>query len=179
MTNLTAGSHPSPIVNRERLLFRRIGPRVLLRSSGACPLLEAGIGTSTPTSSPSAVGQSQHNIGATQQQQALLVDLIAGQDRIQTFLALLEQVSVTVLDQRYEPLAVKGGTTVVLKRATTDKPPPPTILLNRQSGIAGRSHRSDSSRRWKRIQPFGFELGRPAVVGRVSIEMSFYTERNH
>ena len=48
-------------------------------------------------------------LGQAEDQQGLLVDLIAGRDRIQTFLALLDQLSrdAGVEIQRYEPLAAQ------------------------------------------------------------------------
>ena len=82
---------------------------------------------------------------SAQQQQALLVDLIAGQDRIQTFLALLEQVSrrTGVVIQRYEPLAVKEAVAPqppAQSNNRTNPPPPPTdpllALGYRQSSVA-------------------------------------------
>ena len=51
-------------------------------------------------------------LGQAEEQQALLVDLIAGRDRIQTFLALLDQLSrdAGVEIQDYEPLAAQTPT---------------------------------------------------------------------
>ena len=80
-----------------------------------------------------------------QQQQALLLDVIAGKDRIQTFLAMLDQVSrQTGVDiQRYEPLAVKEAVAAQpppRRNNKTKAPPPPTdpllALGYRQSSVA-------------------------------------------
>ena len=108
MTNLTAGTGPS-LVSRERIL---LGVPLLF---GA--LIAAGVGWSlmrparervlaleTRVEELTALQRqlplldrqlvnANAKLAKAQQQQALLVDLIAGQDRIQTFLAMLDQVS--------------------------------------------------------------------------------------
>ena len=77
-------------------------------------------------------------------QQALLVDLIAGRDRIQTFLALLDQLSrsVGVEIQQYEPLSAqtpanpKAGSTAKQKKPAS-KPTDPLMALGyRKSAVA-------------------------------------------
>ena len=121
MTNLTAGSHQSPL-NRERLLFG--GPLLLFT------LLATGIGwfLVRPVHQRVAtletlleeiqaferqlprldqeLAKANDKLMTAQRQQALLVDLIAGKDRIQTFLALLGRISraTGVEIKRYEPL---------------------------------------------------------------------------
>ena len=121
MTNLTAGSHQL-LLNRERLLFG--GPLLLFT------LLATGIGwflvrpvhqrvatLETRLEEIQAferqlprldqeLAKANDKLMTAQRQQALLVDLIAGKDRIQTFLALLGRISraTGVEIKRYEPL---------------------------------------------------------------------------
>ena len=124
MTNLAAGSPPS-LLSRDRIL---LGVPLLV---GA--LIAAGIGwfllrpaqerfvvLETRVEELSALQrqlplldrqlvEANAKFAKAQQQQALLLDVIAGKDRIQTFLAMLDQVSrqTGVNIERYEPLAVK------------------------------------------------------------------------
>lgn len=133
MTNLAAGSRPS-LLSREGILLG--GPLLF----GA--LIAAGIGwflvrpaqervvvLETKLDDLSALQRqlplldrqlvkANAKLVIAHQQQAILLDLIAGKDRIQTFLAMLDQVSrQTGVDiQRYEPLAVK--------EAVAAQPPP-------------------------------------------------------
>ena len=160
MTNLTAGTGPS-LVSRERIL---LGVPLLF---GA--LIAAGVGWSlmrparervlaleTRVEELTALQRqlplldrqlvnANAKLAKAQQQQALLVDMIAGQDRIQTFLAMLDQVSrQTGVDiQRYEPLAVKEAVAAQpppRRNNKTKAPPPPTdpllALGYRQSSVA-------------------------------------------
>lgn len=74
------------------------------------------------------VADAEIALGDAEAQQALLLDLIAGRDRIQTFLALLDQVSrdAGVEIQRYEPLSPqtppnpKADSTSKQKKPETD-----------------------------------------------------------
>ena len=121
MTNLIAGPQKS-LLTRERLLFG--GPLLV------CTLLATGIGWFLMRPAQERVvaletrlaeiqslerqlplldlelAKANAKLITAQRQQALLVDLIAGQDRIQTFLALLGRISrATGVDiKRYEPL---------------------------------------------------------------------------
>ena len=56
--------------------------------------------------------QAQVALRTAESQQAVLIDLIAGSDRIQTFLASLDQLSraTGVAIERYEPMAVVTST---------------------------------------------------------------------
>lgn len=159
MTNLAAGSPPS-LLSRDRIL---LGVPLLV---GA--LIAAGIGwfllrpaqerfvvLETRVEELSALQrqlplldrqlvEANAKFAKAQQQQALLLDVIAGKDRIQTFLAMLDQVSrQTGVDiQRYEPLAVKQAVTAQLPAQRNNKtkaPPPPTdpllALGYRQSSV--------------------------------------------
>ena len=77
-------------------------------------------------------------------QQALLVSLIAGRDRIQTFLALLDQLSraAGVEIQQYEPIAVQTPETPSPSSTPEQKEPaaeatdPLTVLGYRKSAVA-------------------------------------------
>ena len=77
-------------------------------------------------------------------QQALLVSLIAGRDRIQTFLALLDQLSraAGVEIQQYEPIAVQTPETPSPSSTPKQKEPaveatdPLTVLGYRKSAVA-------------------------------------------
>lgn len=159
MTNLSAGSRPS-LLSRERIL---LGVPLLF---GA--LIAAGIGwfLMRPAQERVVVLETRveellalqrqlplldrqlvkanAKFAKAQQQQALLLDVIAGKDRIQTFLAMLDQVSrQTGVDiQRYEPLAVKQAVTAqspAQRNNKTKAPPPPTdpllALGYRQSSV--------------------------------------------
>ena len=65
-----------------------------------------------------------------EQQQAVLLDLIAGRDRVQTFLAMLDQLARTtgVAIQRFEPLSVtrppSPATAQAGNKGKRSKPPP-------------------------------------------------------
>ena len=83
-------------------------------------------------------------LGEAQAQQEVLVKLIAGSDRIQTFLALLDQVAraTAVEIQRYEPVAV-AATAPPPSRSrrqqakTPSKPSDPLVALGyRKSAVA-------------------------------------------
>ena len=159
MTNLAAGSSPS-LLSRDRIL---LGVPLLV---GA--LIAAGIGwfllrpaqervvlLETRVEELSALQrrlplldrqlvEANAKFAKAQQQQALLLDVIAGKDRIQTFLAMLDQVSrqTGVYIERYEPLAVKKADAAqppARRNNKTKAPPPPTdpllALGYRQSSI--------------------------------------------
>ena len=159
MTNLTAGTGPS-LVSRERILlgvplllglFVAIGlgwfllrpaqERVLVLETRVDELED--LQRQLPRLARQLV-KANAKLAKAQQQQALLVDLIAGQDRIQTFLAMLDQVSrQTGVDiQRYEPLAVKTAVAAqppARRNNKTKAPAPPTdpllALGYRQSSV--------------------------------------------
>jgi len=95
------------------------------------------------------VADAEIALGDAEAQQALLVDLIAGRARIQTFLALLDQVSrdAGVEIQQYEPLAPqtppnpKAGSRSKQKKPATDptaaKSTDPLMALGyRKSAVA-------------------------------------------
>ena len=159
MTNLAAGSSPS-LLSRDRIL---LGVPLLV---GA--LIAAGIGwfllrpaqervvlLETRVEELSALQrqlplldrqlvEANAKFAKAQHQQALLLDVIAGKDRIQTFLAMLDQVSrqTGVYIERYEPLAVKKADAAqppARRNNKTKAPPPPTdpllALGYRQSSI--------------------------------------------
>ena len=159
MTNLAAGSSPS-LLSRDRIL---LGVPLLV---GA--LIAAGIGwfllrpaqervvlLETRVEELSALQrqlplldrqlvEANAKFAKAQHQQALLLDVIAGKDRIQTFLAMLDQVSrqTGVYIERYEPLAVKKADAAqppARRNNKTKAPPPPTdpllALGYRQSSV--------------------------------------------
>jgi type IV pilus assembly protein PilO len=159
VTNLAAGSPPS-LLSRDRIL---LGVPLLV---GA--LIAAGIGwfllrpaqerfvvLETRVEELSALQrqlplldrqlvEANAKFAKAQQQQALLLDVIAGKDRIQTFLAMLDQVSrqTGVNIERYEPLAVKKADAAqppARRNNKTKAPPPPTdpllALGYRQSSV--------------------------------------------
>ena len=159
MTNLAAGSPPS-LLSRDRIL---LGVPLLV---GA--LIAAGIGwfllrpaqerfvvLETRVEELSALQrqlplldrqlvEANAKFAKAQQQQALLLDVIAGKDRIQTFLAMLDQVSrqTGVNIERYEPLALKKADAAqppARRNNKTKAPPPPTdpllALGYRQSSV--------------------------------------------
>ena len=159
MTILAAGSPPS-LLSRDRIL---LGVPLLV---GA--LIAAGIGwfllrpaqervvlLETRVEELSALQrqlplldrqlvEANAKFAKAQQQQALLLDVIAGKDRIQTFLAMLDQVSrqTGVYIERYEPLAVKKADAAqppARRNNKTKAPPPPTdpllALGYRQSSV--------------------------------------------
>jgi type IV pilus assembly protein PilO len=159
VTNLAAGSPPS-LLSRDRIL---LGVPLLV---GA--LIAAGIGwfllrpaqerfvvLETRVEELSALQRqlplldrqlvdANAKFAKAQQQQALLLDVIAGKDRIQTFLAMLDQVSrqTGVNIERYEPLALKKADAAqppARRNNKTKAPPPPTdpllALGYRQSSV--------------------------------------------
>ena len=159
MTNLAAGSPPS-LLSRDRIL---LGVPLLVAA-----LIAAGIGwfllrpaqerfvvLETRVEELSALQRqlplldrqlvdANAKFAKAQQQQALLLDVIAGKDRIQTFLAMLDQVSrqTGVNIERYEPLAVKKADAAqppARRNNKTKAPPPPTdpllALGYRQSSV--------------------------------------------
>ena len=159
MTNLSAGSRPS-LLSRELIL---LGVPLLV---GA--LIAAGVGwfllrpaqerfvvLETRVEEVSALRrqlplldrqlvEANAKFAKAQHQQALLLDVIAGKDRIQTFLAMLDQVSrqTGVYIERYEPLAVKKADAAqppARRNNKTKAPPPPTdpllALGYRQSSV--------------------------------------------
>jgi type IV pilus assembly protein PilO len=159
VTNLAAGSPPS-LLSRDRIL---LGVPLLV---GA--LIAAGIGwfllrpaqerfvvLETRVEELSALQrqlplldrqlvEANAKFAKAQQQQALLLDVIAGKDRIQTFLAMLDQVSrqTGVNIERYEPLALKKADAAqppARRNNKTKAPPPPTdpllALGYRQSSV--------------------------------------------
>ena len=159
MTILAAGSPPS-LLSRDRIL---LGVPLLV---GA--LIAAGIGwfllrpaqerfvvLETRVEELSALQrqlplldrqlvEANAKFAKAQHQQALLLDVIAGKDRIQTFLAMLDQVSrqTGVYIERYEPLAVKKADAAqppARRNNKTKAPPPPTdpllALGYRQSSV--------------------------------------------
>jgi len=159
VTNLAAGSPPL-LLSRDRIL---LGVPLLV---GA--LIAAGIGwfllrpaqerfvvLETRVEELSALQrqlplldrqlvEANAKFAKAQQQQALLLDVIAGKDRIQTFLAMLDQVSrqTGVNIERYEPLAVKKADAAqppARRNNKTKAPPPPTdpllALGYRQSSV--------------------------------------------
>ena len=160
MTNLAAGSRPS-LLSRERILLgvpllfgaliaAGIGWFLVRPAQERVVLLETRVDelTALQRQLPRLDRQlvkANAKLARAQQQQAILLDLIAGQDRIQTFLAMLDQVSrQTGVDiQRYEPLAVKDSVATqppARRNNKTKAPPPPTdpllALGYRQSSVA-------------------------------------------
>ena len=77
--------------------------------------------------------QAQVALRTAESQQAVLIDLIAGSDRIQTFLASLDQLSraTGVAIERYEPMAVVTSTPppTPAQRRNGQPPPAPTDPL--------------------------------------------------
>lgn len=160
MTNLSSGSRPS-LLNRERILLgvpllfgaliaAGIGWFLMRPAQERVRVLEARVDALTALQRQlplldQQLAKANTTLVSAQQQQALVVDLIAGRDRIQTFLALLEQVSrrTGVVIQRYEPLAVKEAVAPqppAQSNNRTNAPPPPTdpllALGYRQSSVA-------------------------------------------
>lgn len=160
MTNLAAGSRPS-LLSRERILLGCPFLFGALIAAGigwflARPAQERVVVLETRVDELSALQRqlplldrqlvkANAKFAMAQQQQAILLDLIAGQDRIQTFLAMLDQVSrQTGVDiQRYEPLPVKEAVSAQSpapgNNKTKSSPPPTDPLLAlgyRQSSVA-------------------------------------------
>ena len=159
MTNLAAGSRPS-LLSRERIL---LGVPLLLGALIAAgigwflmrPAQERVVALDTRVEELSALQRqlplldrqlvkANAKFAQAQQQQALLLDLIGGKDRIQTFLAMLDQVSrQTGVDiQRYEPLAVKQAESAqspaqgINKSKASPPPADPLLALGyRQSSV--------------------------------------------
>ena len=90
------------------------------------------------------VADAEIALGDAEAQQALLVDLIAGRDRIQTFLALLDQLSrdAGVEIQQYEPLSAQTPPTPKAASAAKQNKPaaeptdPLMALGYRKSAVA-------------------------------------------
>ena len=122
MTNLSIGSRGS-LLSRERIL---LGIPLLITSLLAAgfgwflirPVLERVEVLEMRTAEIQALerrlplldrelSKASENLKTAQRQQAFLIDLIAGKDRIQTFLASIDQISraTGVEIKRYEPLA--------------------------------------------------------------------------
>ena len=76
------------------------------------------------------VKEARKELARTEQQQVVLLDLIAGRDRVQTFLAMLDQLARTtgVAIQRFEPLSVtrppSPATAQAGNKGKRRKPPP-------------------------------------------------------
>ena len=121
MTNLSTTSSP-PWLTRGRLLVGLpLGLGVLVSAAvvvlGVRPLLQTvqgleerrdtllGLQRSAPALERQ-LNQAEIELRIAEEKQALLVDLLAGRDKVQTFLALLNQQAVAsgVQMQRYEPL---------------------------------------------------------------------------
>ena len=160
MTNLAAGSRPS-LLSRERILLGApvLGGVLIAAGIGwflMRPAQERVVVLETRVEELSALQRqlplldrqlvkANAKFAKAQQQQALLLDVIAGKDRIQTFLAMLDQVSrQTGVDiQRYEPLAVKQAVSAQSPAQGNNKtkasPPPTDPLLAlgyRQTSVA-------------------------------------------
>ena len=134
MTNLLTTSS-QPWLTRGRLLVGLpLGLGVLVSAAvvvlGVKPLLQTVQGLeerrntllSLQRSAPALerqLNQAETELRIAEEKQALLVGLLAGRDKVQTFLALLNQQAVAsgVQMQRYEPL----------------KPPPPTQAQSRRN----------------------------------------------
>ena len=93
------------------------------------------------------LSQAEAELRIAEEKQALLVGLLAGRDKVQTFLALLNQQAVAsgVQMQRYEPLKVPpprsqgnpGGTTDDQSRSRGETPQDPLQALGyRKSSVA-------------------------------------------
>ena len=76
--------------------------------------------------------EAQTRLGLREQKQVVLLDLIAGRDRIQTFLALLGQEARAsgVEIRRYEPLAVPPSTTSTERRSRSSATTKPESAKN-------------------------------------------------
>jgi type IV pilus assembly protein PilO len=90
------------------------------------------------------VADAETALRQAEDQQVLLVDLIAGRDRIQTFLALLDQLSraVGVEIQQYEPLSAqtpenpKAASSAKQKKPAAEPTDPLMSLGYRKSAVA-------------------------------------------
>ena len=76
--------------------------------------------------------EAQNTLDLREQQQEVLLDLIAGQDRIQTFLALLGQEARAsgVEIRRYEPLTAPSSTTSTERRSRSSQQTKPESAKN-------------------------------------------------
>jgi type IV pilus assembly protein PilO len=76
--------------------------------------------------------EAQTTLGLREQKQVVLLDLIAGRDRIQTFLALLGQEAWAsgVEIRRYEPLAAPSSTTSTERRSRSSATTKPESAKN-------------------------------------------------
>ena len=90
------------------------------------------------------VADAETALRQAEDQQALLVDLIAGRDRIQTFLALLDQLSraVGVEIQQYEPISAqtpenpKAASSAKQQKSAVEPTDPLMVLGYRKSAVA-------------------------------------------
>ena len=90
------------------------------------------------------IATAQTALAEAEEQQGLLVDLIAGRDRIRTFLALLDQLSRVsgVEIQQYEPIqdakpAVASTGAPSSKKKASEKPSDPLMAMGyRKSSVA-------------------------------------------
>ena len=159
MTNLSPGS-AQPWLTRERLLvglllFPALSMAVLLWWLMLRPTLDQVNALANRLEQlqqmqrklpvlKRQVADAEIAFGDAEAQQALLVDLIAGRDRIQTFLALLDQLSrdAGVEIQQYEPLSAqtppnsKSGSTSKQKNPAAQPPDPLMALGYRKSAVA-------------------------------------------
>ena len=159
MTNLSPGS-AQPWLTRERLLvglllFPALSMAVLLWWLMLRPTLDQVNALANRLEQlqqmqrklpvlKRQVADAEIAFGDAEAQQALLVDLIAGRDRIQTFLALLDQLSrdAGVEIQQYEPLSAqtppnsKSGSTSKQKKPAAQPPDPLMALGYRKSAVA-------------------------------------------
>ena len=135
MTNLSVGSRVS-LLTRERILFGVPLLITLLLTVGfgwflIRPVLERVEAFEARTAEIQALerqlplldrelAEASEKLKSAERQQAFLIDLIAGKDRIQTFLALIDQISraTGVEIRRYEPLAEPSPT----KQPKTSRP---------------------------------------------------------
>ena len=147
MTNLRNGVSPA-LLSRDRIL---VGVPLLF---GALLAVGVGVGILRPTlervdsledrlvdlqdqqrSFPgleSRLLQAQATLTLEQQKQAVLLDLIAGRDRIQTFLALLGQEARAsgVAIRRYEPLAAPSSAKSTERRSRSSATTKPESAKN-------------------------------------------------
>ena len=90
------------------------------------------------------VADAETALRQAEDQQVLLVDLIAGRDRIQTFLALLDQLSraVGVEIQQYEPISAqtpenpKAASSAKQQKSAVEPTDPLMVLGYRKSAVA-------------------------------------------
>ena len=145
MTNLSVGSRVS-LLSRERILFGVPLLITLLLTIGfgwflIRPALERVEALEARMAEIQALerqlplldrelAEASEKLKSAERQQAFLIDLIAGKDRIQTFLALIDQISraTGVEIRRYEPLAEPSPT----KQPKTSRPKKVRRLLKLQ-----------------------------------------------